>query len=471
MYTYDNNNNIETVTDPEKIVAYQYDGQNRLISEVYSNNTGTIKSVGCTYDTFGNRLAQSVTDTSNDTAETEYSYQGNRLTSGGENDFTYDKNGNLLSDGETTYVYNARNKLISSTDSNGITTEYAYNAEGLRISKGSTRYHLNEAGQVILETENGTPTARMIWVDKPLARKVDDAYYYYIYNAHNDVVAMTDESGNIVKTYEYSAFGTVENETGSLYNPVKYAGEYQDEETGLIYLRARYYDPGIGRFTQQDPARDGKNWYVYCNNNPVNYIDKTGLEAISLSIGGIFFAAVLIYSLIAEGVRLVLLNGIKYSLDDNSGMWIPSSGSGSSSSSSGNSKGTPPDLSPIAKITAAAEVIQKLINEYGIDEYQNMQKIVTKLNAEAGKRIYSAHHILPQRFAKLLGLDTKLMKSFIVTNANHINFTNAWREMFPYGQADPAKIDVYKFALGIYNEFPEVIKIIKSAMDYLGYKY
>ena len=200
----------------------------------------------------------------------------NRLTSDGTNNFVYDSNGNLLSDGETTYVYNARNKLISSTSANSTTT-YTYNSEGLRISKSNTRYHLNEAGQVILETENGTPTARMIWTDKPLARKVDNTYYYYIYNAHNDVVAMTDEQGNIVKTYEYDAWGTVENETGSLANPIKYAGEYQDEETNLIYLRARYYDPVNGRFTQQDPVRDGKNHYIYCGNNPVNYVDPTGL--------------------------------------------------------------------------------------------------------------------------------------------------------------------------------------------------
>lgn len=59
-------------------------------------------------------------------------------------------------------------------------------------------------------------------------------------------------------------------------NPFRYCGEYYDAETGLIYLRARYYDTDIGRFISEDPIRDGLNWYVYCGNNPVNRIDPNG---------------------------------------------------------------------------------------------------------------------------------------------------------------------------------------------------
>lgn len=69
-------------------------------------------------------------------------------------------------------------------------------------------------------------------------------------------------------------------ETDGTHNPFRYCGEYYDEESGLIYLRNRYYDPSIGRFITEDPARDGLNWYVYANNNPVNYIDPLGLEAL-----------------------------------------------------------------------------------------------------------------------------------------------------------------------------------------------
>ena len=86
----------------------------------------------------------------------------------------------------------------------------------------------------------------------------------------------TDWHGNI-EGYDYDDFG---NPTGgNAANPFRYNGEYFDEETGFIYLRARYYDPGVGRFVSEDPIRDGTNWYAYCVNNPVNAVDPSGLDA------------------------------------------------------------------------------------------------------------------------------------------------------------------------------------------------
>ena len=73
-----------------------------------------------------------------------------------------------------------------------------------------------------------------------------------------------------------------ENIDSSDTNPFRYCGEYYDSEIGQIYLRARYYDPAVGRFTQSDPARDGSNWYVYCSNKPMIYIDPSGLADIML---------------------------------------------------------------------------------------------------------------------------------------------------------------------------------------------
>jgi len=61
--------------------------------------------------------------------------------------------------------------------------------------------------------------------------------------------------------------------------PFGYRGEYTDEETKFVYLRARYYDPKIGRFINEDPALDGLNWYAYCGNDPINRVDPSGLTA------------------------------------------------------------------------------------------------------------------------------------------------------------------------------------------------
>ena len=83
----------------------------------------------------------------------------------------------------------------------------------------------------------------------------------------------------MVKSYTYDAFGVEESIDSSDTNPFRYCGEYYDSEIEQIYLRARYYDPSLGRFTQQDPAMaDGMNWYTYCGNNPVLYVDPFGLQ-------------------------------------------------------------------------------------------------------------------------------------------------------------------------------------------------
>ena len=86
--------------------------------------------------------------------------------------------------------------------------------------------------------------------------------------------------------YAYDAFGNYSEETDSpKKNPFRYSGEYTDDETGLIYLRNRYYDPAIGRFITEDPVKDRLNWYAYCGNNPVNYVDSLGLEDVYIFYG------------------------------------------------------------------------------------------------------------------------------------------------------------------------------------------
>ena len=79
-------------------------------------------------------------------------------------------------------------------------------------------------------------------------------------------------------TYE-DAFGTSTYSADDT-NPFRYAGQYYDRESQSYYLRARYYLPRYGRFTAEDPARDGLNWYTYCADNPVQYYDPSGLSFI-----------------------------------------------------------------------------------------------------------------------------------------------------------------------------------------------
>jgi RHS repeat-associated protein len=115
-----------------------------------------------------------------------------------------------------------------------------------------------------------------------LISKLDssNATQYYLYNGHGDVTGLTSASGAMSKSYTYDAFGNERNRITTDTNPFRYSGEYFDNETGNIYLRARYYAPGKGRFTSEDPIQSGLNWYTYCGNNPVSFVDPQGLDAI-----------------------------------------------------------------------------------------------------------------------------------------------------------------------------------------------
>ena len=123
-----------------------------------------------------------------------------------------------------------------------------------------------------------------------------------------DIIAIRDESGDIVARYVYDAWGnhTVQNEYGGIdysttsighINPFRYRGYYYDVETGFYYLQTRYYDPTICRFINADnyelvsdlASSMQLNMYAYCGNNPVMYTDETGeilLETLILLIAG-----------------------------------------------------------------------------------------------------------------------------------------------------------------------------------------
>ena len=93
------------------------------------------------------------------------------------------------------------------------------------------------------------------------------------------ITHITDRT-EILNTYQYDAWGEVVSEREEVGNRFKFNGQQLDSITGQYYLRARYYNPVIGRFTQEDTYRgDGLNLYAYCGNNPVYYVDPTGHES------------------------------------------------------------------------------------------------------------------------------------------------------------------------------------------------
>ena len=103
------------------------------------------------------------------------------------------------------------------------------------------------------------PITHYIWGPDRVLAKIDNTTntsYYYLYNGHGDVVQILDTSGTIKNTYDYDVWGNFITKQETIDNHFTYFGQTYDETTGLYYLRARYYDPTTGRFTQQDPAED-----------------------------------------------------------------------------------------------------------------------------------------------------------------------------------------------------------------------
>ena len=257
VYTYDDLYRLKTVRESGVTTTYEYDGRNNLVSET------TSKGKSKNYEYSGdNRLEKTTED-------------GITVT------YEYDLNGNLIGDSEgNEYAYDEDNRMIYS-NVDGVETTYTIGAEGYRTQKkiGNTvtNYYLDESGHVITETDGDGGAVQMIWNGRQaIARKDKTGYYYYIYNGHGDVVALINEEGAIVNSYTYDPWGKQTVKKKTVENPLGYGGEYQDRETGLTYLRARYYSPDMRRFVQEDPARDQWDWYVYCYNNPIKYIDYDG---------------------------------------------------------------------------------------------------------------------------------------------------------------------------------------------------
>ena len=312
--------------------SYDYDGLKRLTKESISNGK-TADTYSYEYDDYGNR--SKMVANGSEEYETVYDYTvngkytallqkeiktveetSNATISDGlaisptdlitstaadakteETAYSYDANGNQITktaESKTeTNTYDGLNQLIGFTDGE-TTASYKYNADGLRTSKtvdGKTINHIWDGNkQIVVDMDDSDWYSAEVYVrgTNLLAKfskqsgNVKTDYQYYTQNAHGDVVNLTDSTGAITKSYKYDAFGVEQNIDDSDSNAFRYCGEYYDSESGTIYLRARYYDPTIGRFISRDSYAGeindplSLNFYTYCENNPIYGIDPNG---------------------------------------------------------------------------------------------------------------------------------------------------------------------------------------------------
>ncbi len=147
-------------------------------------------------------------------------------------------------------------------------TRYVYDNEDIL-------FELDGSNNIITEYVHGPG------IDEPIAMIRGGQTYYYHADALGSIIAITNSTGQVVQRYEYNSFGEITyQQDPNFVQPYTYTGREYDEESGLYYYRARYYDPKIGRFISEDPIglEGGINLYVYVKNSPINFTDPSGLE-------------------------------------------------------------------------------------------------------------------------------------------------------------------------------------------------
>lgn len=308
-YAYsENNQTINSITyssavyhslDVNHISNYGYNSNGKLITEVTTKLTGeSINAITFAYDAAGNVLSRS-TSTPKGSSTILYTYDSdNKLLSvtDGSNTYTpvYDSNGNITEDGfGNVYAYNSLNQLIGYSDARQVKSVYTYYSNGLRRSKKVADsaevffyYDHDKAPNIINETQRGITTSYVLLGSLRYVRIIKDAngpMPQYIIHDKKDILLTIDQHDQNISTYNYSAYGndrSFDQENASMAftiqaNPFKYSHEYQDIESGLYYLRARYYSPHIMRFINRDSIQIF-NHYSYAEGNPVMMTDKTG---------------------------------------------------------------------------------------------------------------------------------------------------------------------------------------------------
>ena len=170
---------------------------------------------------------------------------------------------------------------IKESTENGTVIKNKYDPLGFRYQKevnGEVHKYIFDGWSIVAETnKEGELKSREVRGYSLVKKEKEETTYYYHQNEHGDIIYLSDTAGEIENSYSYDVFGNVREQQENIENIFKYAGEQLDSETQQYYLRARFYNPVIGRFTQEDMYRgDGLNLYVYVINNPLLWIDPSG---------------------------------------------------------------------------------------------------------------------------------------------------------------------------------------------------
>ncbi len=297
-YTYDGVGNVTEIVDLSgtntgKHATYEYDDLYRLTG---ANIVDTANEQDYTYsygyDIVGNILNKPGID--------RYVYAGNdpqtssdtiahphAVTIAGEIEYMYDANGNLVSDGDKIYSWNYKNQMTHSRDSR-IEVDYYYDHKNARVSKIPNgrwgTFYVNK----YFDSKSNSPKLYFYAGNLKIATLTLDGLIYHHEDHLTGSNIDTNEEGNINQVLDYYPYGDIrlDDQLGDFDNDYKFTGKEKDDETGLYYYGARYYDSNIGRFVGIDPWEgdltdpQSFNKYSYVTNNPLKYVDPSGESPI-----------------------------------------------------------------------------------------------------------------------------------------------------------------------------------------------
>ncbi|MBS1721200.1 MAG: RHS repeat protein [Armatimonadetes bacterium] len=274
-YTYDLAGNVLSATRNGTATTYTYDAIDQLLTESKPGYSATY-----TYDANGNRLSRTV----NGSTDT-YSYDGgDKLLSvvspSGTRTYSYDAAGRTTAiagpSGIRTFTYDFESRITGITGP-GFSGSYGYNGFDTRVSKvenGVSRAFVRDGSGVTAPVLSDGAADYTPGISE---RRGGVSTFFASVLKNSDVQV---GASAVSAERQYDAFGNVLGSSGTWKSPFGYAGSfgYQEDESGYKLLGHRTYDPDTGRFLTRDPAKDGRNWYAYCGNNPVTSADPAGLE-------------------------------------------------------------------------------------------------------------------------------------------------------------------------------------------------
>lgn len=305
-YSYDADGNVVAREDSAESDRFGYDALNRLTTEERSAGTKTFADE-FSYDPDGNRLSAT---RDGDTQTLLYAPDSNRLVQAGGTAVTLDVAGDTVADqgGERRFFYGLADHLQRITMDGQTVASYRYNTSGERVEKstwrGVTSFRYDIFGRLLAETTFGgaRPGKDYVWLggvpvaqingatrgdrDDSADRDEGDAGITYIQaDGSGTPRVATDSAQRVVWRWDGEAFGETQPALSATSAPrvtinLRYPGQYYDQESGLFYNGARYYDPRLGRYIASDPTGvlGGIDDYGYADGNPLAFSNPLGLR-------------------------------------------------------------------------------------------------------------------------------------------------------------------------------------------------